>query len=256
MSKFKVGDKVRILDGSKTEDYTGSWASCMGKFVGKVVTVECPVQFCDKTGYRVKEVDYLFDERYLEPTTENETIVIYRKGQEVIALDKRTGKKAVAKCSPEDEFDFKVGAELALKRLMVEPPKFKIGDFVVANKKADEHYGETREGWRGVVVDADVYDSDSSENFIKVESLKDDVRFVVKAECFDLSEAGYSGKVVCTAVYAAYDGSFTLGKIYTIKNGIIKDDRGTCRPYRKDGYIKSISDKLLCKYGGFIELVE
>lgn len=47
----------------------------------------------------------------------NETIVIYRKGNETIALDKSTGKKAVAKCSPQDKFDFYTGAKLALERL-------------------------------------------------------------------------------------------------------------------------------------------
>ena len=49
-----------------------------------------------------------------------ECIVIYRKGKETIALDKTTGKKAVAKCSPEDKYDFEVGAKLAFTRLMGE----------------------------------------------------------------------------------------------------------------------------------------
>lgn len=47
----------------------------------------------------------------------NECIVIYRKDNEVIALDKRTGKKATAKCSPDDEFDFNIGARIAMDRL-------------------------------------------------------------------------------------------------------------------------------------------
>ena len=46
-----------------------------------------------------------------------ETIVIYRKGNETIALDKTTGKKAVAKCSPDDTYDFMTGAQLAFERL-------------------------------------------------------------------------------------------------------------------------------------------
>ena len=62
---------------------------------------------------------------YLEPI-KNESIVIYRKGKEVIALDKVTGKKAVAKCGPDDEFDFNTGAKLAFDRLLdVEQPKYK-----------------------------------------------------------------------------------------------------------------------------------
>ena len=51
----------------------------------------------------------------------NETIVIYRKGNEVVALDKSKDKKAIAKCSPEDSFDFYTGAKLAFNRLMAGP---------------------------------------------------------------------------------------------------------------------------------------
>mgnify|MGYP006916043099 CR=1 FL=1 len=56
-----------------------------------------------------------------------ETIVIYRDGNSVIAKDKVTGKKAVAKCHPDDEFDFMTGAKLALERLSQpeeEKPKY------------------------------------------------------------------------------------------------------------------------------------
>ena len=56
-------------------------------------------------------------EMSLEPVEGNETIVVYRKDREVIALDKRTDKKAVAKCNPSDEFDFETGAKLAFERL-------------------------------------------------------------------------------------------------------------------------------------------
>lgn len=60
---------------------------------------------------------------YLTPLEENETIVIYRKDREVIALDKRTGKKAVAKCNPSDQFDFETGAKLAFERLFEKPER-------------------------------------------------------------------------------------------------------------------------------------
>lgn len=55
---------------------------------------------------------------YLEPV--NECIVIYHKGNEVIALNKIDGSKAVAKCHPDDDFDFMVGAKLAFQRLVGE----------------------------------------------------------------------------------------------------------------------------------------
>lgn len=56
-----------------------------------------------------------------------ETIVIYRKDNKVVALDKSTGKKAEAKCNPSDEFDFHVGAKLAFSRLMGDDVKTDIG---------------------------------------------------------------------------------------------------------------------------------
>lgn len=86
-----------------------------------------------------KKKDYIcrFDigsvlERNLKPYNENETIIVYRSGNEVIALNKETKEKAVAKCCPEDEFDFKTGAKLAFTRLLgIElEEKIKIGDLV------------------------------------------------------------------------------------------------------------------------------
>ena len=53
------------------------------------------------------------------------TVVIYTNGNKVIAVDKATGKTGVAICSPEDEFDFFFGADLAYSRLRgrLDPPK-------------------------------------------------------------------------------------------------------------------------------------
>ena len=51
------------------------------------------------------------------------TIVIYRKDNKVIALDKSTGEKAEANCNPADEFGFRTGAKLAFNRLMGEDVK-------------------------------------------------------------------------------------------------------------------------------------
>ena len=120
MSKFKVGDKVRILDGSNIENYAGGWTKKMGRYVGEVYKVANVVHYPIDSSmyeYELEGVNYVWDERGLERCG-NETIVIYRKDNEVIALDKRTGKKAIAKCSPEDTFDFNIGAKLAFERLM------------------------------------------------------------------------------------------------------------------------------------------
>lgn len=119
MSKFKVGDKVRILDGSKIKNYTDGWCGSLKRYTGRNSTVIDVVDFVDgRVGYKLYGTNnFTFDERSLK-YAEHETIVIYRKDNEVIALDKRTGKKAIAKCSPEDTFDFNIGAKLAFDRLM------------------------------------------------------------------------------------------------------------------------------------------
>lgn len=119
MSKFKFGDKVRILDGSKIKDYTGGWCGSLKRYTGRNSTVIAVMDFADgRVGYKLYRTNnFTFDERSLK-YDEHENIVIYRKGNEVVALDKRTGKKAIAKCSPEDTFDFNIGAKLAFDRLM------------------------------------------------------------------------------------------------------------------------------------------
>ncbi len=119
MRKFKVGDKVRILDGSKIKNYVGGWYTNMKKYVDTITTISCVYKSrSGKIGYKCHDIsNYIFDGRGLERCG-NETIVIYRKDNEVVALDKQTGKKAIAKCSPEDTFDFNVGAKLAFDRLM------------------------------------------------------------------------------------------------------------------------------------------
>lgn len=53
--------------------------------------------------------------KLVDDKTEN--IIIYRKDNEVVALDKSSGEKGIAKCSPDDEFDFMTGAKLAFERL-------------------------------------------------------------------------------------------------------------------------------------------
>ena len=69
-----------------------------------------------------------------------EKIVIYRKGNEVVAVNNLTGKEGVARCAPGDTFNFETGAKLAFGRLVgedtatepvkPEEPKFKVGEFV------------------------------------------------------------------------------------------------------------------------------
>lgn len=112
--KFKVGERYKsrmILDNAAVIEIT----EINGDFVSyKDVERET-------SGRKMFEIGSIFSDN-LEKVG-SETIVIYRKDNKVVALDKSTGKKAEAKCNPVDEFDFHVGAKLAFNRLMGEDVK-------------------------------------------------------------------------------------------------------------------------------------
>ena len=136
--KFKVGDKVRILDGSKIEFYCGGWVDYMKKYIGKTATISSVESYIGfPTGYRLEEYDYKWDERGLE-LVKPEKIIIYRNDSEVIAKNILTGKTSVARCNPADEFDFEIGAKLAFGRLVgsePEEPKYYNGKVVCVESR-------------------------------------------------------------------------------------------------------------------------
>lgn len=151
--KFKVGDRVKVKKDILTLNR---------RTVGKCGTVKelltgnyCSVEFDefvdghDCNGFAKEGHGWNHAEDALDLVkTQNETIVIYRKDNKVIALDKSTGEKAEANCNPDDEFDFRTGAKLAFNRLMGEDVKLdngvrevkrkaKVGEYVkVVNEKS------------------------------------------------------------------------------------------------------------------------
>lgn len=149
--KFKVGDRVRVKDEAITIN-----RNVLGKYgtVKRIMYNCCSVEFdkfvgghnCD--GFTRDGYGWNCGEDMLDLVKhQNETIVIYRNDNKVVALDKTTGKKAEAKCNPADEFDFRTGAKLAFNRLMgedVKPDdgvrevkrKAKVGEYI---KVVDEH---------------------------------------------------------------------------------------------------------------------
>lgn len=126
--KFKVGDRVKVKKDIVTLNR---------RTVGKCGTVKelltdnyCSVEFDefvgghDCNGFAKEGHGWNHAEDALDLVkTQNETIVIYRKDNKVVALDKSTGEKAEANCNPADEFDFRTGAKLAFNRLMGEDAK-------------------------------------------------------------------------------------------------------------------------------------
>ena len=111
--KFKVGDRYKrgyFADNDAVIEITEISG---GTVFYKDVVVE-------SIGLKHFQIGSIFSEALEKVDT---TIVIYRKDNKVVALDKSTGEKAEAKCNPADEFDFRTGAKLAFNRLMGEDVK-------------------------------------------------------------------------------------------------------------------------------------
>lgn len=141
--KFKVGDKVMVVrNETDTRAVIGDRGIIKGiRKTFPMYAVEFPIcrtQYHECQGLCGWDRGYWCGEGMIELVEKkpNECIVIYRKDSDVIALDKRTGKKAVAKCSPDDEFDFNIGAKLAFERLgerkyrIVKQDEYEVGDKV------------------------------------------------------------------------------------------------------------------------------
>lgn len=132
--RFKAGDKVKVrsLESLKKEfgtDCTGaipmdcSFVKPMFRYCGKEVVIEEVFSSSGDNIYTIEGDTWNFNEKVFE--IPNQSIVIYRKDNKVYAVNKATGETGVAICCPEDEFDFKIGADIAYERLMgrKEPPK-------------------------------------------------------------------------------------------------------------------------------------
>lgn len=118
--KYKIGDKVKMKDKMP---HRGFRPSEMNKFEGKIMTI-ANTGFLPFIGdyYQMKEdifawlgeedIDRLIDEHKVVITTDGKTTTAK------LYDGKKFIKEATAKCSPEDEFDFKIGAELAFRRVL------------------------------------------------------------------------------------------------------------------------------------------
>lgn len=136
MRKFKVGDIIKGKKGNRYE--FASERMKKAKVVeenvyGNGMKVDI-LEHDDKE--LVQQILIVKNDPELFDFAEKECIVIYRDGDKTVALDKRTKRKAVTKCSPDDEFNFYEGAEIAFDMLKakeckaVENGKLKVGDYV------------------------------------------------------------------------------------------------------------------------------
>lgn len=144
--KFKVGDKVKVVRNDVHPYVSNAIIGDVGvvKYIDRSDKKGLPyaVEFEEEDEYRGICLGHCKSKRgywccdgmlELVERKPNECIVIYRKDSDVIALDKRTGEKSIAKCSPDDEFDFNIGAKLAFERLEAlekQDKEIKVGDYV------------------------------------------------------------------------------------------------------------------------------
>lgn len=126
MAKFKVGDKVRVLDGSNIPNYANNWVSSMNEYVGKIGDITYIDRFQDgRISYRVNfhdgNVPYYYDERGLE-FVENKKIVITKRDDSVMAR-LYSAEKLVKETNVDSTGDFNKDAKDAFEELYY-PTKF------------------------------------------------------------------------------------------------------------------------------------
>ena len=119
MTKFNVGDVVRVLDGSNILGYHGSWVDGMEQYVGGVYTVKSNTTLGD--GYALSEIPYVWDGRGLELVSEsnnsvlpNITNVIFNNPATIVFWE--DGTKTVVKCQKGDKYDKEHGLAVAIAK--------------------------------------------------------------------------------------------------------------------------------------------
>ena len=131
MSKYKVGDKVRIVSewNEKTNE---SVFGSMDKWLGKVMTIRKVWTDYGKAVYKMEEDKndvtdgWLWNEACIVGLANEKKIVITTDGKTTTAKmydGKSCIKVSEARCCPSDAFDFQTGAEIAFDRLFGEPEK-------------------------------------------------------------------------------------------------------------------------------------
>ena len=141
LKKFEE-DGYRWLAGNSVLSGINYFSSYKSESVLHVHPDTKKLEYGEKDFYRKSGIKTFISAHDFLKGPKTKPIVISRNGRVVTAEDKNTGEKGVATCSPSDEFDFKVGAKIALARLWGEEvPKsllnceeehtFEVGDRVV-----------------------------------------------------------------------------------------------------------------------------
>lgn len=151
--------EVRWEEGEKpTEFYPWNRVRCMKECWLSVIE-NCLYYTTPDTHYPDLWVNATSGKRFLRKAATS--IHIYQRGKMVIAHESETGREGIAKCSPDDKFDFSIGARIALLRLFGE----EVPDSLTGKDKADEKE-EFKVGDRVVIRDWDDMEKEFGLNCI------------------------------------------------------------------------------------------
>ena len=236
MSKYKIGDKVRIV----SKPVEGNWTSSMDKWCGKVMTIKRTSGVFESFGisYRMEEDGgfWTWHDHMIEGLANTQEIHITVKGDETHAVLKENGKvikHSIAKCHPEDDFDFEIGSKMVFERLFKH--EYKVGEYVknITGENAG-HY--LKKGSFGKIIRINPFSYEveglNISNFRRLQSLDEDdfkPANITDAEYEAQFKKFYNGKVVC--VDRTINRDYTNGKIYQFNDGLLTTDEGLKTPF-------------------------
>lgn len=116
MSKFKVGDKIRVISNEHRPRHHFKAGT-----VATVLKVDSNSVLCEEDSSSKLEQWVNFLDAELAPLPQKQKIVVTTDGKTTTArlfAGKELVKSATAKCAPADKFDFKIGAGIAVSRLL------------------------------------------------------------------------------------------------------------------------------------------
>lgn len=120
---FKIGDMVILRRYEEVENHYSIIEPVWREFEGRTLVIE-EVDTCGTTTFHLKEDSNNFNWPYYAfAPAEDHLIIIRSNGAETFAIEKKNGKevrRAIAKCSPEDEYKWEIGRDLAFSRLISE----------------------------------------------------------------------------------------------------------------------------------------
>lgn len=243
MSKYNVGDKVRIVSKRGVGwNYDGG----MDKYCDTVMTIR-------KTNAYGCEGLYLMEEDKHENgnhgwlwsnndivglVTNSDKIVITHDGKTTTATlyrDDGSKEQATARCAPEDDFNFRIGAEIAMGRLVDKLVFSNFNVIRVVFRDGERSYSyktrmQTAKVGMKIVVPVGSHRNEVNATVVEIiPGAKYNGEFSMSAmKEIDIVEVPqyYNGKVVCVKSSSPW---WTVGKIYTFHNGTTVDDDGTNR---------------------------